>query len=455
MEDVGLEFGLPYDFEYRSYQLEVMAAREKGIRRFATCWHRRAGKDKFWLNFMIEEAWLRPGLYAYFLDTYKHAKEIVWHGLDREGKPFLFRHIPPEIIARRNEVSLRVEFTNGSAIQLFGSDHIDQVVGINPMGLVFSEYSVQNPNGWLRMQPILAENEGWAAFNFTPRGQNHAKELWDRAKSQPQIWFTSLKTVEDTYRDAPGELKFGEHVTPESEVQQAIDEGMDPDIAREEFYVSFNGVRAGAYYKHQMEQMQVEDRYTDIPWDPSTPVFTVWDLGVADATAILFCQWHGEMLHVFDYLETTGIGLGENIGTVRSYRYTYSNHYAPHDIKQRELVSGRSRLEAAQDLGISFRIIPNLPLQDGIDSTRRMLPLLRIDRTKCKLFYDRLGQYRKEYDEKTNSFADKPVHDASSHAADAARYLSIVFEDERPERFKEVTVSGLNTSPFDDDEAWN
>ncbi len=440
----------PYNFNLRSYQKEVRQARLKGYRYFITVWHRRAGKDIFWLNFLIEEAFKRVGTYFYIMDTYRHAKLVAWEGLDDDGKTFLFSHLPVEVIQGRNETELRVELINGSKIQLIGSDNIDRVVGSNPVGLVFSEFSIQSPSAWDFLRPIiLAEgNKGWAAFNFTPRGENHAKKLWDNAVAHPETWFSSIKTIEDTARDAVGE-KGGRVVTDDSiEVLRA--EGKEEDFIQQEFYCSFNGVRAGSYYAPQLLAMQDEVRYTDVPWDPSVPVFTAWDLGIADAMAVIYAQWHGEMLHIIDYEECTGEGLQQVIPRVRGRAYTYSNHYAPHDIKQRELVSGRSRLEAAQDLGIPFRIVPDMSVQDGIDSVRRMLSMVRIDKRNCAKLFGHLGQYHKEYDEKTNTFGDKPVHDSSSHGADAARYLSIIFDQERPERFAEVKVSGLHSNPIDD-----
>lgn len=144
----------------------------------------------------------RVGTYFYVLPTYTQSKKVIWDGIDKDGFRFL-NHIPPEIIkGKPNETEMRIDLVNGSAIQLIGAENIDRIVGTNPVGVVFSEYSLMKPTVWDFIRPILAENGGWAVFIFTPRGQNHAYKLLQQANESPE-WFSQVLTVKDTGAISP------------------------------------------------------------------------------------------------------------------------------------------------------------------------------------------------------------------------------------------------------------
>lgn len=143
-------------------------------------WHRRAGKDKTTLNFTIMKMLQRVGLYYYFLPTYAQGKKIIWDGIGSDGFAFM-QHFPNYLVAGRSETEMQVTFRNGSVFQVIGTDKIDSIVGTNPIGCIFSEYSLQNPKAWDLTRPILGENGGWAVFVYTPRGKNHGHRLFELA----------------------------------------------------------------------------------------------------------------------------------------------------------------------------------------------------------------------------------------------------------------------------------
>lgn len=147
---------------------------------------------------MIRKAFQRVGTYYYILPTYSQAEKVIWNGIDKDGVKFLDR-IPKEVISSKNETDLQIKLINGSIIQLIGADNIDRVVGTNPIGVIFSEYSLMKPNVWEFIRPILAENGGWAGFIFTPRGMNHAWKLLQVALANAQEWYVSVQGVEDTH----------------------------------------------------------------------------------------------------------------------------------------------------------------------------------------------------------------------------------------------------------------
>lgn len=191
------EVTLPHLFQPRKYQLPLLKALDSGIKRAIIIWNRRSGKDKTCFNYLIRRAIERKGNYFYFLPTFTQAKRVIWDNIDESGLGML-EHIPKEIISSTNTTELKVELINGSIIQLIAADEFKKSgVGTNPIGVVFSEFSITNPEAWKFVSPILAVNGGWAIFNFTPRGMNHAWQLWQQYKNNDK-WFIELLTVEDT-----------------------------------------------------------------------------------------------------------------------------------------------------------------------------------------------------------------------------------------------------------------
>jgi len=379
----------------------------------------------------------RVGMYWYVLPFYEQARLIIWEGMGsgvNEGMPFI-EHFPEELISFKNEQRLEIGLINGSIFRLVGSDHVDRLVGANPIGVVYSEYSLQFPNAWELISPILTENKGWAAFIFTPRGRNHAYRLYEKALPL-KTWFVSTHTVDETVRDSPAELaelEQGEVPAPvvtQEFLQEERDRGMEEDLIQQEYYCSFVGYREGSYYGRMLADAYKAARVSTVPWDPKYPVCTGWDLGVADQCAIWFAQVVGKEIRLIDYYQNNSQGLIHYISIVRNKPYIYSNHYAPHDINTREITSGRSRREVAQGLGIQFRVVPKLSVIEGIDYARTILPRCWFDKDKCDLGIRALINYHKDFNQKTLNYKFHPVHDIWSHGSDAFRYLSLGVEHE-------------------------
>ena len=181
----------------------------------------------------------------------------------------------------------------------------------------------------------------------------------------------------------------------------------------------------GAYYRKQLEEAREQGRIGNVPYEPMLPVYTWWDLGVGDSTAIGFFQAVGREWRMIDYLEASGEGLNFYINELRNKGYTYAEHFAPHDIAVREFSTGKSRQEIAQSLGIDFQIVPNLSREDGINAARLRFRGLWIDQTKCAAFISAISQYQKEWNEKMGDYKNHPLHDWTSHAADMFRYWAV------------------------------
>lgn len=190
---------IPFNYTPRNYQLPLFRAMDSGIKRAFCVWHRRAGKDKSLINLCVKKMLEQKGVYYYFFPTYSQGKKILWDGIDGSGFRFI-DHFPPQIIDNKNNQEMKIKLINGSVFQVVGTDRFDSVRGTNPIGCVFSEYAYQNPQAWDVVRPILNENGGWAVFNTTPNGENHAFDLYQAAKDSPD-WFCEILTVNDTKRD--------------------------------------------------------------------------------------------------------------------------------------------------------------------------------------------------------------------------------------------------------------
>jgi len=359
---------------------------------------------------MFPENGGQVGTYYYLFPTYAQGKKILWDGIDRSGFKFL-DHFPKELIAGKpNETEMQVVLINGSVFQIVGTDKMDSIVGTNPIGCVFSEYALQNPRGWDLIRPILRENGGWAVFPYTPRGKNHGKVLYDMARDNPD-WFCELRTVRDT------------GVLTDDDIDADRREGMNEELIQQEYYCSFEGYQEGSYYAKQLRDAYSSGRIGQVPYEPTTPVFTFWDLGIGDAMAVWFAQRVGQSLRFIDYYETTGEGMGYFAKLLKDKPYTYARHYMPHDAGYKEIGSGISRRETAERLGIKpIDVVPRTrDILEDIENCRRLLTKCWIDQSKCQQGINALESYRKEWDDERREFKAKPYHDWSSHGADAFR----------------------------------
>jgi len=406
---------VPSNWQPRPYQRRMWDFMEGGGKRAVCVWHRRAGKDLCSINWCVVSALTRPGLYWHLFPTYSQGRKIAWDGMTRDGRKFL-DHFPKEMVTAVNNTEMRLTLSNGSIFQVVGTDNADRLVGANPVGVVFSEYSIQDPRAWDYIRPILAENEGWALFIYTARGRNHGYDLLNVAKRN-ESWFQEVLSVEDT------------RSIPMSAIDDERAAGMPEEMIQQEFFCSFDAPLVGSYYGNPMAKLLADGHITKVPYDPVLDVHTSWDLGVGDSTVIIFFQMAHNEIRIIDFYDNQGEGLPHYIKTLREKEYVYGDHFAPHDIKVRDFSTGKSRLEVARELGVRFRVVANLRIEDGIEAVRSVLPRCYIDEDKCSHLIEALRQYRKDYDEKHLTFKDRPLHDWTSHPADAMRYLALGIRD--------------------------
>jgi phage terminase large subunit len=312
--------------------------------------------------------------------------------------------------------------------QLVGSDRYDSLVGSPPVGVTFSEWALSNPQAWSFISPILEENDGWAVFASTPRGPNHAQKLYNFAKLSDS-WFAQKLTADTTNVFTAERL---EQIKQELIGTHAEQQGLS--VFNQEYFCSFEAAVLGSYYGSIIEQLERDDHITEVPYDNAAPVMTAWDLGIGDSTAIWFLQTVGKEIHVIDYYEASGVDLGHYVRELIAKGYVYSHHILPHDAQARELGTGVSRVQILENLGLrsgrlgDIRIAPRHRVEDGIQAVRSMLPRCWFDADKCAKGVEALKLYRSDYDEKHGVLRPKPLHNWTSHCADAFRMAAVTGE---------------------------
>lgn len=348
---------------------------------------------------------------AYIAPLYRQAKDVAWDYMKRFTEP-----IPGRIV---NESELRIDFqANGSRIKLYGADNPDSLRGLYLDDVVLDEPGQMQGRVWREVvRPALSDRSGRALFIGTPGGRGFFWELYQQAL-EAHDWLVRTYPASETL------------VLPLQELDSAR-RAMSPEEYDREYECSWSAGQRGAFYARVMEEAERSGRITDVPYDPALSVVTAWDLGMRDSTAIVFAQPHHSGPRIIDYYQSEGVGLNHYAKALQEKPYIYGDHIAPHDIEVRELGTGRSRRETAAQLGINFRVAPNLPRMDGIEAARNLIPLCWFDRNKCKGLIEALQSYRAEINARTDELLPTPLHDWSEHGASAFRYLAVSMNEPR------------------------
>ena len=375
--------------------------------------HRRAGKTVACIHDLQRQAVRCPRVrprFAYLSPFLRQSKAVAWDYLRAAMSAARVAG------ATAHESELRVDYPGGAQVRLYGADNPDAMRGVYFDGIVLDEYADMDPRVWSEIiRPALADRRGWAVFIGTPRGRNAFFELWRRSQTE-EGWFSMM-------------LKASQSgLIPDSELELARRDLTEEQYAQE-FECSFDAAVVGAYYGNLMARAEAERRVAGVPYDPSALVWTSWDLGIRDATAIWFAQVIGREIRIIDYYEASGVDLGHYVREINARPYAYAGHIVPHDAQAKELGTGKSRLEVMESLGLRPITLAALHrVEDGINAVRMFIPKCWFDAKKCARGIDALKLYRAEYDDKLQALRPQPVHDWTSHAADLFRYLALTLD---------------------------
>ena len=368
--------------------------------------HRRAGKTVFAVNWLIREAANTPnGVCCYIAPQFAQAKRICW--------PYLkeFAGVIPGV--EFNVSELLCTLPNGCRIYMLGAENPHPLRGLGIDAAVLDEVAQQPRTAWTQVvRPALADKRGRAVFIGTPLGRaNLFAELAHPQTPRPD-WHTTQLTWRETGALAAEEIEALRAEMPKEEFQQELE-------------CSFDAAIKGAYYGDAMAAAEREGRIGTVPHDPALTVNTSFDLGMHDSTCIWYSQTAGSEVRLIDYDEFNNTGLPEVVKHLNSKPYNYGRHLFPHDVKVRELGTGKSRVETLRELGITAQVVRNIALMDGINAARNLIPRCWFDRDKCFQGIEALKLYRSEYNEVKQVLSNAPLHDWTSHAADSFRILSV------------------------------
>jgi hypothetical protein len=378
--------------------------------------HRRAGKSVAEINETIKKALQNtrqfpPPRYAYVGPSFAQTKDLIWGYL---------KHYAAAIPGvRYSESDLQCTLPNGATITLYGgAAAFERMRGLYFDGIVLDEFPLLNPAVLSTVvRPCLADYRGWAIVSGTSNGDDHFHELKKKHIDDPN-WDFIIIPVTDT--DA---------LHPDEVVEMTKD--MSPEEYAREMLCAFDAPIEGAYYADLMNKAELNDRITNVPHDPAAPVFTWMDLGIDDMFTIWFVQRVGRELHVIDYYENSGKGIehymkiisGQGDATnnepIEKHQhrqaYNYGAHVPPHDIKARELGTGKSRYEVMLNLTtVPILIGDNASVEDGIQAVRSILPMCWFDKQRTEKGRSALRNYQR-------TKAGRPRHNWASHGSDAFR----------------------------------
>lgn len=410
----------------------IQAELHRKLRRFnvLVC-HRRFGKTVFSVNHMIHKGLvnqLKNPRYAYLAPLYGQAKRVAWDYLKQYAGT-----IPG---ATSNEADLRVDIPRphlGDSVRytLLGADNPVSLKGIYLDGVILDEYAEMNPSTWREViRPTLSDRGGWAIFIGTPKGRNSFYDLFDRAtngikkEGEERIvspeWFGAMYKASQTGILSDAELESARLEMTEDEYEQ-------------EFECSFQAGLSGAYYSKEIARAEKENRITGVPHDSGASVDTYWDLGVNDTTCIWFGQTVGREIRFFDYWEDSGVGLDVWSKRLKDCDFGIDKLYMPHDIKVREMTTGKSRYETMEKLGWRGRIkvVEKLPVDDGVHAVRTIFSRCWFDKEKCKDGLEALRNYQRKWDSKNQIFSSQPLHNWASNGADAFRTFGVGYKEDR------------------------
>lgn len=392
--------------------------------RLIAIWHRRAGKDEVVLNAMRTLALKDPGTYWHCFPEQKQARKAIWNGVNgHTGKRRILEAFPESIIKRMQDDDMFIELNNGATFQLIGSDRYDSTVGSGPKGISYSEWALSNPAAWAYHSPMIRESGGFAAFITTPRGDNHAKTMYDRSLGNKR-WFSQLLSIEDT-------KTLTAEVLAEA-LEEYIDlHGMDLGRAlfEQEYLCSFAGATVGAYFGSEVRKAEVEGRIQDVPINESHPVHCVMDLGKTSNNPIWLFQVISGQLRVVDFYRPESDDLIDWCTDLRELGFN-GKTYVPHDIMVTEWGTKKTRLDRLKEHKMRPVRIARVSVADGLQAGRTAINEMVMDEAKCKsIGLEGLKAYRREWDTDLKTFKENPVKDWAEHIGSAWRYLGLCWKD--------------------------
>lgn len=313
---------------------------------------------------------------------------------------------------------------NGTEFSFAGLRHnVDSIKSKEGVDICWvEEAQVVSRTSWEKLVPTIRKDgsEIWVTFN----PELEEDETYQRFVVRPPTGALVLKVG---YQDNPW--------FPDVLEQERIDLlARDPRAYQNIWEGDCKRAVEGAIYAAEIAKAQDEGRLGRVPYDPSKPVLTFWDLGWADTTSIWMAQPVGQAFHIIDYLEGTQKTASEFVRLLSEKPYVWGDDFLPHDAENElQAAEGRSIAGQLRSLGRSVRIVERTSIQDGINAARTVFGQCWFDQDKCADGLHALRHYRYDVDD-DGRLSRKPLHDWASHPADAFRYLAVSIQAQRPKK---------------------
>lgn len=392
------------------------------IRNVVRVAHRRFGKGYEAFTLMCSAAIERRGIYGYMLPTIGQSRRVIWQTIGGDGVRLIDR-FPARLVAAVNHSEQIIKLINGSTIYVSGSDNYKRLIGMDFCYLVWDEFQDSNPAAVDAFRPMITRNKGFQEFLGTPRAYNHFKELFFDHVDDPS-WFVTNLTINDTVDE------FGQPIITAEDIEAERAAGMPEELILQEYFGSWDAAVRGAYYSKQINEARKQGRIGIFPFNPNFPVYTASDWGYDDCTSFWFVQHYNNSLFLIDFYENREQPLDHYVQMLRhkqqQWGCRYAVHWAPHDIENHELVAGKSRKDAARELGILFRTVaaPARKIH-GIHCVRHLFPRFYFDERQCRLGLKHLTEYRSDFNEKDSVYSLQPKRNSATHGADALQTLAL------------------------------
>lgn len=254
----------------------------------------------------------------------------------------------------------------------------------------------ENSEIWMTLNPDMETDETYQRFIATPSADTWVCEInW---RDNP--WFPGVLNDERLKAKRSQSQEDYEHVW----------EGKPRTVAE------------GAIYKHEIKALYAERRVTLVPYDPTLPAHTVWDLGWNDAMTIGFVQRGPMDVRIIDYIEDSHRTLDWYVAQIEQRPFRWGHDYLPHDGRTRNFQTGKSTEEQLVDMGRKPIVLSQTSVEEGIKAARMMFPRCYFDQNKTGRLLECLKRYRRAIHTQTNEPMG-PLHDEFSHGADMFRYI--------------------------------
>lgn len=254
---------------------------------------------------------------------------------------------------------------------------------------------------WMTLNPDMDTDETYVRFIATPSDDTWVCQInWRDNPWMPQV-------LDDERRKAKRTML--------AEDYEHIWEGKPRSVAE------------GAIYRHEIQELMTSGRVRMLPYDPSLPVHTVWDLGWNDSMVIGFVQRSHAEVRIIDHIEDSHRTLDWYVAQIEKRPYRWGKDYVPHDARTRNFQTGKSTEEQLQAMGRRPIVLAATSVEEGIKAARLMFARCYFDKDKAARLLECLKRYRRQLHTQTGEPMG-PLHDEFSHSSDMFRYLGQAVE---------------------------